>query len=139
MMNQKTTSNQMINTNSNIVITDWSDIYVINDDQLFVDFMENYGAENVKFWEEYQEQVENFNQEIVDAFLEMWTLDDLPHVEDAFYGSYDTPEIFAEEFYTEIMGTVIPEGIVVDWEATWNCNLRYDFTFEEGYIFNSNW
>ena len=129
----------MINTNSNIVITDWSDIYVINDDALFVDFMENYGAENVKFWEEYQEQVENFNQEIVDAFLEMWTLDDLPHVQDAFYGQYDTPEIFAEEFYTGIMGTVIPEGIVVDWEATWNCNLRYDFTFEEGYIFNSNW
>ena len=129
----------MINTNSNIVITDWSDIYVINDDALFVDFMENYGADNVKFWEEYQEQVENFNQEIVDAFLEMWTLDDLPHVENAFYGSYDTPEIFAEEFYTEIMGTEIPEGIVVDWEATWNCNLRYDFTFEEGYIFNSNW
>ena len=129
----------MINTNSNIVITDWSDIYVINDDALFVDFMENYGADNVKFWEEYQEQVENFNQEIVDAFLEMWTLDDLAHVQDAFYGCYDTPEIFAEEFYTEIMGTVIPEGIVVDWEATWNCNLRYDFTFEEGYIFNSNW
>lgn len=129
----------MTNTNSDIVITDWSDIYVINDDALFVDFMENYGAENVKFWEEYQEQVENFNQEIVDAFLEMWTLDDLAHVQDAFFGSYDTPEIFAEEFYTEIMGTEIPEGIVVDWEATWNCNLRYDFTFEEGYIFNSNW
>jgi hypothetical protein len=139
MMNQKTTSDQMINTNSNIVITDWSDIYVINDDALFVDFMDTHGADNVKFWEEYQEQVENFNQEIVDAFLEMWTLDDLSSVEDAFFGSYDTPEIFAEEFYTEIMGTEIPEGIVVDWEATWNCNLRYDFTFEEGYIFNSNW
>jgi hypothetical protein len=139
MMNQKTTSNQMTNTNSDIVITDWSDIYVINDDALFISFMENYGAENVKFWEEYQEQVENFNQEIVDAFLEMWTLDDLAHVQDAFYGSYETPEIFAEEFYTEIMGNEIPNGIVVDWEATWNCNLRYDFTFEEGYIFNSNW
>ena len=129
----------MTNTNSDIVITDWSDIYEINDDQLFVDFMETYGADNVKFWEEYQEQVENFNQEIVDAFLEMWTLDDLPHVQDAFFGSYDTPEIFAEEFYTDIIGSSIPEGIVVDWEATWNCNLRYDFTFEEGYIFNSNW
>ena len=129
----------MTNTNSDIVITDWSDIYEINDDDLFIDFMETYGADNVKFWEEYQEQVENFNQEIVDAFLEMWTLDDLPYVQDAFFGSYDTPEIFAEEFYTEIMGSAIPEGIVVDWEATWNCNLRYDFTFEEGYIFNSNW
>ena len=139
MINQKTTSDQMTNTNFDIVITDWSDIYEINDDQLFVDFMETYGADNVKFWEEYQEQVENFNQEIVDAFLEMWTLDDLPHVQDAFFGSYDTPEIFAEEFYTDIIGSSIPEGIVVDWEATWNCNLRYDFTFEEGYIFNSNW
>jgi hypothetical protein len=139
MINQKTTSDQMTNTNSDIIITDWSDIYVINDDDLFISFMETYGAENVKFWEEYQEQVENFNQDIVDAFLEMWTLDDLPHVQDAFYGQYETPEIFAEEFYTGIMGTVIPDGIVVDWEATWNCNLRYDFTFEEGYIFNRNW
>ena len=132
------------NTNSNIVITDWSDLYVINDDQLFVDFMENYGAENVKFWEEYQEQVENFDQDIVDTFLEIWQLDDLAHVQDAFYGCYDTPEMFAEQFYTDTLGNAIPEGIVVDWEATWNYSLRYDFVFEtskdyQGYIFNSNW
>jgi hypothetical protein len=138
MINQKTTSDQMINTNSDIIITDWSDIYVINDDDLFISFMETYGAENVKFWEEYQEQVENFNQDIVDAFLEMWTLDDVAHVQDAFYGQYETPEIFAEEYYSEMYND-LPIGLVIDWEATWNCTLRYDFTFEEGYIFNSNW
>ena len=134
----------MTNTNSDIVITDWSDIYVINDDDLFIDFMENYGAENVKFWEEYQEQVENLDQDIVDTFLEIWQLDDLSHVEDAFYGQYETPEMFAEEYYTQISENVIPEGIVVDWEATWNYSLKYDFVFEtskdyQGYIFHSKW
>lgn len=146
MEKNKTNSDQMTvtNTNSNIVITDWSDLYVINDDQLFVDFMDNYGAENVKFWEEYQEQVENFDQDIVDTFLEIWQLDDLSRVEDAFYGCYDTPEMFAEQYHTDILGNTIPEGIIVDWEATWNYSLRYDFVFEvskgyQGYIFNSNW
>lgn len=133
-----------VNTNSDIVITDWSDIYVINDDELFINFMETYGAENVKFWEEYQEQVENCDQEIVDTFLQIWTLDDLSHVEHAFYGCCETPEMFAEEYYTQTSENVIPEGIVVDWEATWNYSLKYDFVFEtgkdyQGYIFHSNW
>jgi hypothetical protein len=144
MINQKTTSAQMTNTNSDIIITDWSDIYVINDDDLFIDFMETYGAENVKFWEEYQEQVENLDQEIVDTFLQIWTLDDVANVQDAFYGQYESTGTFAEDFYTQILANVIPDGIVVDWEATWNYSLRYDFIFEvstgyTGYIFDRNW
>jgi hypothetical protein len=143
MINQKTTSAQMTNTNSDIIITDWSDIYVINDDDLFIDFMETYGAENVKFWEEYQEQVENLDQEIVDTFLQIWTLDDVANVQDAFYGQYENPGTFAEEYYSQMYND-LPIGLVIDWEATWNYSLRHDFIFEvstgyTGYIFDRNW
>jgi hypothetical protein len=27
---------------------------------------------------------------------------------------------------------------VIDWEATWNSSLQYDFSFVEGFIFNKN-
>ena len=36
-------------------------------------------------------------------------------------------------------GEVLPDCLVIDWEATWNCSLRYDFDFEDGFVFNKNW
>jgi hypothetical protein len=27
---------------------------------------------------------------------------------------------------------------VVDWQATWDQNLRYDFDFVDGFVFHSN-
>jgi hypothetical protein len=29
--------------------------------------------------------------------------------------------------------------VIVDWDATWNYNLRYDFDYEDGFVFDKNW
>ena len=47
---------------------------------------------------------------------------------------YNWESEFAEYWACEVMGYTIADncpGIVVDWEATWNCNLRYDFSVIE--------
>lgn len=48
---------------------------------------------------------------------------------DAYAGQWDSGADFAEQ--TAIDCGEIPENlpswIVIDWEATWNCNLRYDY------------
>ena len=89
--------------------------------------------------EEYQKLSEQYGQDAVDAFIEIWDEDNLEYFEEAFYGRYDSEEDFAEDFMTNTYGIDIPVMIVVDWKATWNSNLRHDFYFEKGFVFNSNW
>lgn len=93
--------------------------------------------------EEYQEVYTklcgDYGRDAVDAFLELYSEDDLESFEEAYYGSYDSEADFAEQFTTDVLSVDIPVHVVVDWEATWNCNLRYDFDFEDGFVFNKNW
>jgi hypothetical protein len=58
--------------------------------------------------------------------------------EEAFYGCYDSEGEFAEQFTNDVYGFDAPSFVVIDWEATWNCNLRYDFDFEDGFVFCKN-
>jgi hypothetical protein len=74
----------------------------------------------------------------VDAFVKYHgSMSNVEWVEDAYRGCYDDEETFAEEYYNEIYGEV-PSFLVVDWEATWNSSLRYDFDFVEGHMFLSS-
>ena len=50
---------------------------------------------------------------------------------------YSSEADFTEEFYNEVYGEV-PSMLVVDWEATWQQNLSYDFDFVDGYVFSSS-
>ena len=92
--------------------------------------------------EEYQEVYTklcgDYGRDAVDAFLELYSENDLESFEEAYQGRYDDEATFAEEFTCEVLGVDIPQHIVVDWEATWNCNLRYDYDFEDGFVFNKN-
>jgi antirestriction protein len=62
---------------------------------------------------------------------------------DAFYGTTDNLAEFAENLANK-SGSIpkdFPTWIVIDWEASWNCNLRHDFVTSESengelYFFN---
>ena len=43
------------------------------------------------------------------------------------WGRYESEKEFAEE-YMNLDFTAISNGVVIDWEATWNSYLRFDFT-----------
>ena len=93
--------------------------------------------------EEYQELYQNlcasYGKDAVSAFLELHDDESLlEYFEEAYQGSYDSEAAFAEEFTTDIYGFDAPSFVVVDWDATWNCNLRYDFDFEDGFVFSKN-
>jgi antirestriction protein len=92
-----------------------------------------------EYQEKYSELCERYSKDAVDAFLELYDEDDLESFEEAYYGSYDSEADFAEQFVNDTCDFDIPSFVVVDWEATWNCNLRYDFDFEDGFVFNKNW
>jgi hypothetical protein len=93
--------------------------------------------------EEYQEVYTklcgDYGKDAVEAFLELYSEDDLESFEEAYQGRYDSEAEFAEQFTTDVYGFDVPSFVVVDWDATWNCGLRYDYDFEDGFVFNKNW
>ena len=103
-------------------------------------FVEVYGSKALLegHYETWAEIDESFDQEAIEAFIEEFGVENLEHFEDAYHGAYETEEQFAEEYFTECMGAQIPDGIVVDWEQTWNYSLRYDYTFSEGFVFSTH-
>jgi len=100
--------------------------YALEDMLVFIDeYNEN---DFVNYYEEYVRVGEAIGYEAVDALIS--ELGDVSYIEDCderYQGCYDDEAEFAEQFMSD-MGYDIPAAIVVDWEATWDTNLRYDFT-----------
>lgn len=91
-----------------------------------------------EYQEEYQKLCDSYSQDAVDSFLKLYSEDDLESFEEAYYGRYDSESDFAEQFTSDVYGFDAPSYVVIDWDATWNCNLRYDFDFEDGFVFFKN-
>jgi len=92
----------------------------------FID--EQNESDFVTYYEEYVRCGEEIGYEAVDALIgEMGSVSDIEDCDERYRGFYDDEAEFAEYFHNE-MGNYVPDGIVVDWEATWDTSLRYDFT-----------
>lgn len=98
---------------------------------------DNDGEVSEEYQEEYDRLVDIYSQDAVEAFIELYGEECLESFEDAYQGEYDSEADFAEQFTTDVYGD-IPAYVVVDWEATWNSNLQYDFDYEGGFVFNRN-
>jgi antirestriction protein len=115
--------------------------YALDD---MLEFIDTHNEEDfVSFYEEYVRCGEAIGYEAVDALIEeMGSVSDIEDCDERYRGEYESTADFAEQFTTEIYGDV-PSHVVVDWEATYDNNLRYDFTAcEKGYrtvyIFSDN-
>lgn len=101
----------------------------------FVD--EHSESDFVLYYEDYVSQGENLGYDVVDAFVGYHGISCVEYAQEAYRGQYDSEADFAEEFTNEIYGEV-PSYVVVDWDATWECNLRHDFDFVDGFVFDRN-
>ena len=111
------------------------DNYALDD---ILEFVDQYSEHDlVSHYVEYVEQGENLGYDVVDAFVGYHGISYVENCGEAYRGTYDSEADFAEEFTNEIHGDV-PFYVVVDWQATWDQNLRYDFDFVDGFVFHSN-
>ena len=94
-----------------------------------LEFIDTYNENDfVNYYEEYVRCGEAIGYEAVDALIgEVGCMSDIEDCDERYQGCYNDEAEFAEEFTSEVYGDV-PAYIVVDWEATWEQNLRYDFT-----------
>jgi hypothetical protein len=105
------------------------------------EFVETYGEQayidgHYVTWCELTE--DGHDSEAIEAYVDEVSIDGIGNFEDAFRGEYDSEAEFAEQWYTDFSSFEAPDGVVVDWQATWDTNLRYDFVYNNGYVFNSN-
>ena len=93
------------------------------------------------YYEDYAKMVDEYDQETVDAFLAEFDLMDIEYLRDAYYGQYDSEQVFAENFVSECYGLPrdFPSWIKIDWKETWEDGLSWDYTFNNGYVFCNNW
>jgi hypothetical protein len=99
--------------------------YALDDMLEFID--QRNESDFVAHYEEYVRCGEAIGYEAVDALID--EMGDVCYIEDCderYRGCYDNEADFAEEFYTELYD--VPSALVIDWEATWDTSLRYDFT-----------
>ena len=108
--------------------------YDLDDALKFID--EHNESDFVAYYDEYIRVGEILGYDVVDAFIEYHGVSYAEHAEDAYQGCYQDGADFAEEYYSEM--SEVPSFIVVDWEATWQQNLSYDFDFVDGYVFSSS-
>ena len=102
------------------------------------DFIEEHGVENLEYFEKYSELRDDHDPAAVDAFISLYSLDDLKHFEDVYEGHFNSVEDFVVQVL-ENSNENIPSWLCIDYEATWNCFLRYYYCEENDYYFQSNW
>ena len=105
------------------------------------EFIETHGHKDfVLYYEDYTRMVEEYDQETVDSFIEVFDLMDVEHLQDAYHGQYSSEAEFAENFVNDCYGLPdMPYWISIDWEKTWDDGLSWDYTFNNGYVFCNNW
>jgi hypothetical protein len=119
---------EVLNTETVEKIDELLDENYALDDML--EFIDAYNENDfVSYYEEYVRCGEAIGYDAVDALIgEMGCVSDVEDCDERYQGCYNDEAEFAEEFYTSTMCYEIPAAIVVDWEATWETSLRYDFT-----------
>tara|TARA_Y100001937_G_scaffold48765_1_gene67903 strand:- start:27 stop:419 length:393 start_codon:yes stop_codon:yes gene_type:complete len=104
-------------------------------------FIDAHGKSNfADYIEEYLQLVDEYGEEAVEAFLDVFNIEDIGNFTDAYQGQWDSGAEFAQNLAEDCceVPTNMSGWIEIDWKASWD-NLDYDYTFVDGYIFSQNW
>ena len=104
-------------------------------------FIDEYGkSQFVDYIEEYLQAVDEYNEEVVESFLEIFNIEDIGNLSESYQGQFDSGAEFAQQFAEDCC--MVPRDmsgwIEIDWKASWD-NLDYDYTEGSGgHIFSQN-
>ena len=112
-----------------------------NELEVLEDFIKEHGETYfLTYIEDYLQAVDEYNEEVVESFLEIFDIDSIGSLSDAYMGQYDSGADFAQNI-AEDCGDIprnMSSWIEIDWKASWD-NLSYDYTEGSGgHIFSQN-
>ena len=104
-------------------------------------FIDEYGkSQFVDYIEEYLQAVDEYNEEVVESFLEIFDIESIGSLSESYQGQYDSGAEFAEQLAQDCCEVPrdMSSWIEIDWEASWE-NLTYDYVeSNDGHIFSQN-
>ena len=111
-----------------------------NEVEILNDFIEEHGESNFNdYIEEYLQAVDQYDEDAVAAFLDIFDIESIGSFSDAYQGEYESGAEFAEQLAIDCceVPREMSSWIEIDWKASWD-NLSYDYSESDGYIFNTN-
>ena len=104
-------------------------------------FIDEYGkSQFVDYIEEYLQAVDEYNEEVVESFLEIFNIEDIGNLSESYQGQFDSGADFAQNLAEDccMVPREMSGWIEIDWKASWD-NLDYDYTEGNGgHIFSQN-
>ena len=112
-----------------------------NDYDVLEDFIKEHGESYFQSYiEDYLQAVDEYDEEVVESFIEIFDIDSIGSLSDSYQGRFDSGAEFAQQI-AEDCGDVprnMPSWIEIDWKASWD-NLDYDYVeCSDGHIFSQN-
>ena len=112
-----------------------------NDYDVLEDFIKEYSeSQFIDYIEEYLQAVDEYDEEVVESFLEIFDIESIGSLSDAYMGQYDSGAEFAQSIAEDCgeIGRGMSSWIEIDWKASWD-NLDYDYVeCSNGHIFSQN-
>ena len=110
-----------------------------NEIEILKDFITEYGESYFQTYiEDYLQVVDQYEEDAVAAFLDIFDIDSIGSFSDAYQGHYNDGAEFAESLVSDCYSMEMPSWVEVDWQATWDNALSYDYSESDGHIFNNN-
>ena len=112
-----------------------------NDYDVLEDFIKEHGESYFQSYiEDYLQAIEEYNEEVVESFLEIFDIESIGSLSDAYMGQYDSGADFAQNLAEDccMVPREMSGWIEIDWKASWD-NLDYDYVEStNGHIFSQN-
>ena len=113
-----------------------------NELDVLEDFIKEHGESYFQSYiEDYLQAIDDYDEEVVESFLEIFDIDSIGSLSDSYQGQFDSGAEFAEQLARDccdIRDEHISSWIEIDWKASWD-NLDYDYTEGSGgHIFSQN-
>ena len=112
-----------------------------NDYDVLEDFIKEHGESYFQSYiEDYLQAIEEYDEEVVESFLEIFDIDSIGSLSDSYQGQFDSGADFAQNLAEDccMVPREMSGWIEIDWKASWD-NLDYDYTEGSGgHIFSQN-
>ena len=102
-------------------------------------FIDEHGKSYFESYiEDYLQAIDEYDEDVVTAFLDIFDIDSIGNLSEAYQGKYVDGAEFAESIVSDCYSMEMPSWVEVDWQATWDNALSYDYSESDGHIFNNN-
>ena len=94
-----------------------------------IDFVDTYGEDKFEYVEAYLDAINNIGiddaKEVIDNYVDSNGIEYVEGCDELYQGNYTDVEQFIDEL--ELIDYDIPSWLVIDYEATWESAIRFDY------------